>query len=213
MKTTHRNYDETAGDFHRLCRFCIEQHEHLRARSTWCLGRLVDWKYGLYPSKTVYPAFCDQNAHLWFDALGELAGCVISEGGDADFVILTAEGYRFLYAEMLQWVLANWAERGPCLDTEVNGRQTLEMRVLERGGFRPTATFYNWRFDLTQPLPPRAPLEPGFSIVDLATHPDYRAQRLLRDNAFSDKSAVSEDELRHELAFYNHMHEGPIDRN
>ncbi|MCB0056316.1 MAG: hypothetical protein KDE45_04785, partial [Caldilineaceae bacterium] len=85
MKTTHRSYDEEAGDFRRLCRFVQAHDDALRAYSTWCIGRLVDWKYGLYENKTAVPDFCNQNAHLWFDGFGDLAGFVISENGGAEF--------------------------------------------------------------------------------------------------------------------------------
>ena len=68
MKTTHRSYSEVSGDFNRLCQFIVAQNGHLRTHSTWSLGRLVDWKYGLYENKLAMAAFCDQNAHLWFDA-------------------------------------------------------------------------------------------------------------------------------------------------
>jgi hypothetical protein len=111
MKMTHRNYSEENGDFNRLARFFISVGGAPRAYSTWCMGRIVDWKYALYENKRAYAAFCEENAHLWFDAFGELAGFAISESGDAGFHVLTLDGYRFLYEEMLQWVFENWKER------------------------------------------------------------------------------------------------------
>jgi ribosomal protein S18 acetylase RimI-like enzyme len=210
MKTTHRSYDEEAGDFHRLCRFVRDHHAQVRARSTWCLGRIVDWKYGLYENKTAVPGFCDQNAHLWFDAFGELAGFAISESGDAGFAIITLEGYQFLFEEILQHSLRRWAERGPRFSIEITARQQAEARMLERRGFRRTATFATRCFDLTGEPPPRLPLEPGFTIVDMATHPDYRQQRILRDDAFGNPAPATEEALRRELRFYNYSHEGPI---
>ena len=53
-------------------------------------------------------------------------------------------------------------------------------------------------------------MQEGFTIVDMAAHPDYEAQRILRAEAFQGKSALSDAELRHELLFTNHSHEGPI---
>lgn len=50
----------------------------------------------------------------------------------------------------------------------------------------------------------------GFRIVDMQTHPDYRAQRILRDDAFSNRSNLSEEALLHEMRFYNHSQQGPI---
>jgi GNAT superfamily N-acetyltransferase len=210
MRTTHRAYSEEAGDFRLLCRFVQDNAAHQRACGMWSIGRLVDWKYGLYDSKRAVAAFCERNAHLWFDGLGDLVGVVISESGDADVAALTTAGHRFLYEEMLTWAMANWGDRGPRMGTEITEHQGFEARVLERHGFGCEETFYVRRFDLTQPLAPRRPLEPGFTIIDMATHPDYRAQRILRDNAFSGIADPDEDVLRDHLEFYNHSHYGPV---
>ena len=210
MKTTHRQYAEESGDFNRLARFLAEHNDHVRQHSTWCIGRLVDWKYGLYEHKTAVPDFCRQNAQLWFDGFQELAGFAISEEGDTGFAIITLPGYRFLFEEMLLWVFDNWGERGPQLSIEITELQIAEAGVLERHGFQRKATFYTQQFDLTQEPVARFPLEAGFTIVDMATHPNYLAQRILRDEAFRGKSIVSEEELRRELLFYNHSHAGPI---
>lgn len=210
MKTTHRNYSEVSGDFNRLCRFIVEYNDHARTHSTWCLGRLVDWKYGLWEDKTSIAGFCDKNAHLWFNGFGELASFAISENGRSGFAIIMMEGYRFLFEEILQWVLGNWGDRGPGLSTEITEFQTTETGILERFGFRLGSTFSTQRFDLTMELMERFPLEKGFTIVDMHMHPNYREQRILRDDAFKGNSSVTEEQLNRELMFYNHIHEGPI---
>ena len=211
MNTTHRTYSEEAGDFRRLCRFVIDHNEQIRAYSTWCIGRVVDWKYGLWENKTAVPDFTNRNAHLWFDGFGRLAGFVISEEGDGSFAIITLAGYRFLFEEILQWTLANWgAERGPKMSIEITARQAREAEVLQQHGFEQRADFFRQTFDLSQELAPHAPLEAGFTIVDMAVHPDYRAQRILRDEAFSGKHDTSEAELQRGLLFYNHSQQGPI---
>jgi GNAT superfamily N-acetyltransferase len=171
---------------------------------------LVDWKYGLYENKLSIAGFCDKNAHLWFDAFGELAAFAISENGDSGFAIIMAEGYRFLFAEILHWLLENWGDRGSRFATEITEHQAREIAILERAGFQLESTFYTRRFDLTLESVERFPLEPGFAIVDMLGHPDYRAQRILRADAFSGKSSLTEEELRRQLQFYNHSHEGPI---
>jgi GNAT superfamily N-acetyltransferase len=214
MKTAHRYYSEENGDFNRLAQFFFKVGGVPRSQSTWCLGRIVDWKWAVYDNKRAYTAFCNENAHLWFDGYGELAGFAISESGDPGFHVLTLDGYRFLYEEMLQWVLENWKERipdkGPCFSTEVTEHQGWEIRVLERSRFRCTDTLFTRRFDLTQELLSRTPLEPGFVIVDLKSHPDYRAQAFLRANAFQKKSGLSEEELHDRLKHTNHSNQGPI---
>lgn len=210
MQTTHRAYSEEAGDFRRLCHFIVNHSADVRQFSTWCLGRLVDWKYGLFENKTAVPDFCNRNAHLWFDGFERLAGFAISEDGGKHVEIITLAGYRFLFEEMLHWALAHWGDRGPGLSLEVRAQQDLETAVLARHGFKHKATFYIQPIDLTGELAPRAQLEPGFTIVDMATHPDYCAQRILRDDAFQGRSEVPESDLQRELLFYNYNHHGPI---
>lgn len=210
MKTSHRDYSESSGDFNQLARFVIENNQLVPALSTWALGRLVDWKYGLYEGKTAYPAFTDQNAHLWVDGYGYLVGFAISENGGAEFAVVTLEGYRFLYEEIVRWVLDTWRGRGSEWSTELTEHQVAEAGVLESLGFAKGSTFYTRRFDLMQEPTTRFPLQDGFIIVDMATHPDYKAQRVLRDDAFKDRRDMTEAELRRELRFYNHGHAGPL---
>lgn len=195
MNTTHRSYSESAGDFNRLARFFIDDVANVRARSTWCLGRVVDWKWAVFANKQTTPFFTDDNAHLWFDGFDNLAGFVISESGDANIAIVTRAGYRFLFEEMLCRALDAWAGRGPRFGIEITEEQGWEMAVLERHNFTRASTFWTRRFDLTGELVPRATLEPGFSIVDMSSHPDYLAQRLLRYNAFHRGAEYTADEL------------------
>ena len=213
MKTTHRDYSEEQGDFNRLAQFFTRHPAPRRTHTTWCLGRFVDWKYGLYPNKRVFASFCDENAHVWFDAFGELAGFAVSESGDAGFSILTLDGYRFLYEEMLHWVLETWKGRvseQSHFSTEITEHQDWERNVLERYGFCSDFTFFTRRFDLTGELIPRCPLEPGFVIVDMKSHPDYRAQGILRANAFQEKNDLTDEELNDRLKYFNYSMNGPV---
>lgn len=208
MKSTHRMFSEDAGDFRRLCRFMTDWPTDSR-ECAWCIGRMVDWKYGLFPGRRAVASFWDKNARLWFDGFDELAGFVISENGGADFHLVTRRGFRMFSEEMLQWVLSQWGGRGN-LNTEVGETNAMDIALLERNGFRRRSAFYSRRFDLTKELAPRVPLEQGFTIVDMHSHPDRRAQRLMRADGFSDCTSLTEDELRHQLEFYNHAQEGPI---
>ncbi len=210
MKTIHRSYGEDPGDFNRLARFIVANYPHVRSHSTWCLGRFVDWKYGLWGDKLSTPGFWEKNAHLWFDSFGELAGFAISENGGADFAVITAEGYRFLFEEVLGWVLEYWGHRGPELEIEIAARQTLEAGILERHGFRRAASFYTFRYDLADLPPRRYSLEEGFAIVDMAERPDYRAQHVLRQNAFQGKRDISEEKLVSLLKLYDYARQSPI---
>jgi GNAT superfamily N-acetyltransferase len=210
VNTTHRSYSEELGDFHRLCRFFYSYPNSVRTYSTCSIGRIVDWKYSVFKNKLAYPAFCELNAHLWLDHFGDLTGFAISEGGDADFVILTMEGCRFMYEEILEWVLENWQERGPNFSTEITQNQALEAAFLEQRGFTCRSTFFTQHFDLTGFLPQRAPLEEGFTIVDMHSHPDYAAQSVLRANAFQHIEDLSPEQLQQRMELQRYSMRSPI---
>lgn len=212
MKTTHRDYSEEQGDFFRLAKLFTQHPKNKRTHTTWCLGRFVDWKYGIYANKRNFASFCEENGQVWFDSFGELAGCVLSESGDATFSILTFEGYRFLFEEMMEWSLDAFKHRATpeCnLSTEVTEHQEWEIKILERYGFQPKVTFFTRRFDLTKDLVPRFPLEDGFTIVDMKRHPDIRRQGVLRANAFQNKE-LTEKEMDERIQFTNHNRNGPL---
>jgi len=209
MRTTHRDYAEEAGDFHRLARLLTDDIDHVRAHTTWCVGRLADWKYGLWGDKPSTPRFCERNAHLWFDALGDLGAVAISEEGGPQVVVLTTRGHRFLFEEALAWVVGNWGERGT-LSVEITEAATVEAAALERSGFRQVSVFHAYTFDLARPLPEAPPLPDGFTLVDMQSQPDYRARRLLRAEAFEGRTDLSEAELARDLDLDAAWRESPI---
>ncbi|MCB0200348.1 MAG: GNAT family N-acetyltransferase [Anaerolineae bacterium] len=210
MKTTHRNYDDEVGDFNLISRFILENNSQIRKHSTWCIGRFVDWKYALWGDKLSTPGFHTQNAHLWLDGFGYLAGFAISENGGHEIAIVTAEGYRFLFEEMLVWAIENWGDRGPGLSIEITSQQLMEVGFLERNGFRREASFFRAHFDLTKELVDRYQLDDGFTIVAMKTDEDYRAQLLLRQNAFAGKTAMSDEEIEHIANISSYGRDNPI---
>lgn len=79
MRTTQRDYGDEAGDFRRLAGRLTDDPGHVRDHTTWCLGRLADWRHGLWGDKASTPRFCERNAHLWFDALGDLVAAAAAD--------------------------------------------------------------------------------------------------------------------------------------
>jgi GNAT superfamily N-acetyltransferase len=209
MRTTHRDYAEEAGDFRRLARLLTDDPDHVRGHTTWCLGRLADWKHGLWGQKSSIPRFCERNAQLWFDALGDLVAVTISEEGGPQVAVLTTRGHRFLFEEVLAWAVTNWGERG-ALSVEITEAATVEAAALERSGFRQASVFHAYTFDLARPLPEAPPLPDGFTLVDMASQPDYRARRLLRAEAFEGRGDLSEVELARDLELDAAGRESPI---
>jgi GNAT superfamily N-acetyltransferase len=210
VHTTHRAYADDAGDFVRLARFITDQDAHLRRFSTWCLGRFVDWRHGLWGAKATTPGFWERNARLWFDGFGDVAGLAISEEGGPEFAILTTAGHRFLFEEILDWVLGAWGDREGTPSIELGSYARPEVSPLERRGFRHASSFTSYAFDLAAEPPPPFPLEAGFEIVDMRAHPDRRAQRILRANGFQGRSDLTEDEIEQGLRLDERGRRSPI---
>lgn len=209
MRTTHRDYAEEAGDFGRLARLLTDDPDHVRAHTTWCLGRLSDWRYGLWSDKPSIPRFCERNAHLWFDGFGDLVAAAISEEGGPQVAVLTTRGHRFLFEEALAWVVVHWGGRG-LLSVEVTAAAAVEMEALERSAFRQASVFQVFAFDLARPLPAAPRLPDGFTLVDMASDPDYRARRVLRAEAFEGRGDLSEAELARDLDLDAVWRQSPI---
>lgn len=130
--------------------------------------------------------------------------------GGHEIAIITSEGYRFLFEEMLAWTLANWGDRGPGLSIEITAHQLMEVGFLERNGFQRDSSFFRSHFDLTRDLGARYPLADGFAIISMQTDADYMAQLLLRQNAFVGKTELSDEEIEHIAKISNHGRDNPI---
>jgi GNAT superfamily N-acetyltransferase len=210
VHTTHRAYADAAGDFARLARFVTDHDAHLRRHGTWCLGRFVDWRYGLWGVKATTPDFWDRNARIWFDGFGDVAGLAISEEGGPEFTIVTTAGYRFLFAEILDWVLEAWSGREGVRSIELGSLAGPEVASLERRGFRHASSFTAYTFDLDAEPPPPFPLEEGFTIVDMRREPDRRAQRILRANGFQGRSDLTDEEIEQQVRLDERGRRSPI---
>jgi GNAT superfamily N-acetyltransferase len=210
VHTTHRAYADDAGDFVRLSRFLTDHDAHLRRHATWCLGRFVDWRYGLWGAKATTPGFWEKNARLWFDGFGDVAGLAVSEEGGPEFAILTTAGHRFLFEEILDWVLEAWGDREGESAIELGAHAGPEVTALERRGFGHASSFAAYAFDLDAEPPPPFPLEEGFTIVDMRRDSDRRAQRILRANGFQGRSDLSEEEIEAGLRLDARSRESPI---
>jgi hypothetical protein len=206
MKFYNRPFDDGRNDFKKLWDFLVADYANRKDNFIWSLGRLTDWKYGLWHEKKFIPTFLRKNAQLWLNFFDEPVGFAISEEGDNMFFIMTACGYEFLYDEILCWVLENWGGRGQELVTEVHEFQETALRVLREKGFVTDGKCATTRM---YPLRNRCSdymLCEGFTITDMTRNRDYKGKRLMQANAFRNVNTVSELDL---LA-YEYNRESPV---
>lgn len=207
MRISHRAYHSEGDDFKKLCQFIIADNRVKKEYFNWSLGRIVDWKYGLWSDEKRFPTFFRKNAELWLNYFDELVGFAISENGDRMFSIFVKEGYAHLYADILRWVLEYWGARAGKLLTEVIEIQHAQMHTLEQFGFISKGVWEVTRmFDLRQqPVSPRLP--EGFTIADMAANNDLMGKATLQVNAFRNACVTNIDLLARE-----YVHESPIYR-
>ncbi|NLN46633.1 MAG: GNAT family N-acetyltransferase [Clostridiaceae bacterium] len=205
MKTVHRPYQDRSDDFERMWAFLVEDYRD-RGTFIWTLGRLGDWKYGAWSEYKYIPCYLGDDAHLWFDAFGSLAGFVVSENGDGGFTMFAARGNGFLYREILDWTVAHWSGRGR-LSTEVHQEQTELLDILQEAGFAADGVVaVTQKYVLRDVTGDEVPLPEGYRIVDMDSHPDWDGKRLLQLDAFQGRSELTELDRR----AYRYSRECPV---
>jgi GNAT superfamily N-acetyltransferase len=200
MTHRHRAFNGESDDFNKMMRFIIEHNRIRQNQFTWSIGRLVDWKYGLWSPIKYFPTFFSQNAELWFDYLGDLIGFAISEGGDGSFTLFTEERHSYLYSEMLEWVIHNWADREGTLTTEVNENQFIEQHTLEAHQFVSQGICEVTRaFDCENVRTMSSDLPAGFTFSTMQANYRPLEQLELKLNAFRKRGDITElDIMTHE---------------
>lgn len=190
MKTVHRAYQDRGDDYERMWAFLIEDYRD-RGWFIWTLGRLGDWKYGVWTEKKYIPCFLGDNAHLWFDAFGDLAGFVVSENGDGGFTVFVRRGGDFLYGEILRWTVEHWHGRGD-LTTEIHKDQPGVHPALRKAGFSTDGVIaVTQKYLLSEFCGDPVPLPAGYCVVDMDETPDFEGKRLLQINAFQNRNELT----------------------
>jgi GNAT superfamily N-acetyltransferase len=196
MNVYSRPFDSTRNDFEKMWRFLQQDYAQKQDRFIWLFSRLGDWRYGLWYEKKQIPSFFRNHAQLWVDGFDQLLGFVLSEDGENIVFIFTLHGYEYLYADLLDWTIRHWGPRYATLKTEVHEYQDAALAQLESRGFRSLGVVANTReYDLLAKENDAVRLAPGYRIVDMREHPDYRRKALLYINAFENRSQLSEFDL------------------
>ncbi|MBL8025917.1 MAG: GNAT family N-acetyltransferase [Fibrobacteres bacterium] len=205
MKINNRPYNELHNDFKKLLEFIGNDFKEREGDFVWSLGRISDWKYGIWNENKYIPSFLRKNAQLWFDN-EILAGFLISEEGDNSFTIFSKKEYRHIYSEIISWLKSNWKDRGNRLITEMHETQLEEINILLSNGFVDlgeiaiTRKYQFAEIDLSINLPI------GYSIVDMNINANYVSKKEMQNNAFRQDIPVTEFDI---LA-YEYNRESPV---
>lgn len=196
MRLTNRDFIIESKDFDKMLQFIIEDNTKKKDYFVWSLGRIIDWKYGLWSEKRFFPNFYRKNAHLWFDHFDNLVGFAISEEGDNMFYIFAVDQYPFLYDEILNWVKINWSNRDGLLYTEVVENQNYEISVLENNGFVSKGVCEVTRaFDCDKATDINNELPMGYTFSNMKDNYDPVGNRRMQLNAFRKQEVVNKIDL------------------
>ncbi len=196
MKTSHRAFCFESDDFTHMCRFVTEDNHTRGERAIWHLGRMVDWKYGLYNPAKFMPDNFSKEAELWFDAFGEICGVVLSEDFGSELTLLVRRSWEHLAPEMISFAKTHWGNRYEALTFSLPEGETAIEAALANAGFSRQDTLEVTNiFDTAQFSNTVLALPAGFRFESMAENGDYAAHDTLRRNAFQSTCEPELDRL------------------
>jgi len=189
MKILQRTYQEEKGDFHRLWKFLIKYYGQ-KGDSQWSLGRLGDWKYGIWHEKKQDPDFLSKNCQLFTNAFDEILGVAIAEEGDSLFHMFAFENYEaYLYPKMLDFVEKNWMKKDG-LRTEISEDDILLNELLLKKEYTKTPSSITVVHDLTN-FKRSGYVPDGFKVINFEEYTDPEGKMMLYLDGFEGRFEAS----------------------
>jgi len=196
-----KQYIEDSNYFKKMCELiCLLNSEDIY---DWSLGRIIDWKYGLWNEIKQDTFFFEKTTMLWINYLDELAGFVLSENGSNEVQYVLNKKYSFLYESMISFS----KEKYETIETVCNITDTAKVDYLLKHGFvdigECETTFVYDSKDIvfnTKSLPD------GYNIQAMDTYKNYINQIDLKRNAFRNNRKL----LPKEYYAYEYVKSSPL---
>ena len=200
MWLTKRNFREGADDVKLMCALVIK----LNAQSIadWSLGRIVDWRYGLWNEEKWQEGFFERNAVLWETYLDELVGFCLSENGDPEFHLLGDPRFPIITAFMIDELV----KKDGKIQTLCSQNEEAKKAYLIKSGFcdaGPAETTFVYQakdISLTSLKPE------GYRIVGMDAYDDIEEHIRLKHHAFNEGKALQNGQI----AAYAYVKKSPI---
>ena len=176
MKFRDEPFEDTQKQFADMRQLIIESYTAYRWPRNWLICRIEDWKFG---GNSVHlkenPNFFRDNARLWYDESGRLAGIAVSEYGKNSIYTQVHPEYPEIENEMIPWIIDDWAKSKPQLEMYIYDTDESRKKLLAGFGFEELKDV-GWmrEYDLRNPLN-RVPLSPGFRIERLSENKNYQS--------------------------------------
>ncbi|MBP7562837.1 MAG: GNAT family N-acetyltransferase [Candidatus Cloacimonetes bacterium] len=176
-----------------MCRLLIESNGRFNSSLDWSLGRLIDWKYGLWNESKFNPDFHRQNSHLWRNYMGEMLAFVISENGDESIQVITHPNYEYLFSQVIDFALKNWLPERKTLSIVTAEQDKERIRTLLKYGFKELGHCESsYLYHINDISLPVIKLSEELTIQTMAENGDYEEQLDLKNNAFHQDKPISD---------------------
>jgi hypothetical protein len=176
MKFRDETFEDDEKQFADMRRLIIESYSVYRWPRNWLICRMEDWKFG---GNSVHlkenPGFFRDNARLWYDENGGLAGIAVSEYGKNSIYTQVHAEYPEVEPVMIPWIIDVWSRDKPQLEMFVYATDESRKKLLAEFGFEELKDV-GWmrEYDLEKPLDD-TPLSPGFKIERLSENRNYES--------------------------------------
>ena len=176
MKFRDETFDDTEKQFADMRRLIIESYTAYRWPRNWLICRMEDWKFG---GNSIHlkenPDFFRDNARLWYDDSGKLAGIAVSEYGNNSIYTQVHPEYPEIEKEMIPWIIDVWSMDKQQLEMYVYDSDEPRKKLLASFGFEELKdTGWMREYDLGKPLDDIG-LTPDFRIERLSENKNYRS--------------------------------------
>lgn len=174
-----KQFNEESDDLKKMVHLiCVLNSEEIY---DWSLGRIIDWKYGLWREEKQKTCFFEKTTTLWYSYLDELTGFVLSENGSNELQYVISNKYSFLYEDMINFTKGRYET----IETVCSINDTIKIDYLLKNGFvdagEHDATYVYNAQDISFV---KAFLPTNYSIQTMDTYTNYASQIELKRNAF-----------------------------
>lgn len=147
----------------------------------WSLGRIIDWKYGLWNDKKQEPCFFNKTTTLWYSYLDELVGFVLSEDGSNELQYVVNKKYTFLYEDMIKLS----KEKYKTIETVCTISDSEKVNYLIKNGFSDAGEYeVTFVYSASDFVSLNVDLPNKYAIQTMDSYKNYTSQINLRRNAF-----------------------------
>jgi GNAT superfamily N-acetyltransferase len=176
LKFREEPFEDTEKQFADMRQLIIESYSTYKWPRNWLIGRMEDWKFGGNSIRLKEnPDFFRDNARLWRDEGGRMAGISVSEYGKNSIHMQVHPECQGIERVMISWIIDVWAKNKAQLEMYVFTSDQPRKEILAEFGFEDDSEA-GWmrEYDLGKALDD-VPLAPGFRIERLSENGNYES--------------------------------------